>query len=209
MLGGMNDSSNPYQEPLAIRVPRLQQTFNDAVRSSADINKQAVQSSLDVAKEKTQYLEKVSIGCGATVALIVTFLGAHAGHLRPEWLLRSALVVLVLAMMFGFLRNWIFPWYTFGAWGVQDYKAKLNKEDARRALISTGTALDADDGQPIDVDSWLHDFEKTESDLKSTIDRFQKMEKLAFDWARRTEYITLGLASGGMALLVALAWINF
>jgi hypothetical protein len=205
----MNAPSNSYQESTATRVSRCRQVLNNAILTSTEIDKHAVHATLDIAKEKTQYLEKLSLGCGATVALIVSFVGAHAGHLQPEWLLRLVLVVLVFAMMFGFLRNWIFPWYSYGTCERQVWAAKLKTEYARKDLISTGTALFLADGNLIDVETWLRDFDKTESTIKSAIDRFKKMEERGFDWANRAEYLTLGLASIGMVLLVALAWNNF
>jgi hypothetical protein len=197
------------QEPLAVRQNRLREAFAHAADHAANVNKQAVQSSMDVGKEKTQYFEKVSLGCGATVALIVSFVGAHAGRLQPRWLLRSALVTLVLAMMFGFFRNWLFPWYVFAVWGHQDFNAKLDREHAKRDLVLIGFAVSIEDGQPIDPDAWLRDFEKDETAFKARIAELKDLEDRSFNWTKRIEYVTLILASVGMALLVALAWLNF
>ncbi len=185
------------QESMADRQNRLRAAFAQAADHAANVNKQAVQSSVDVGKEKTQYFEKVSLGCGATVALIVSFVGAHAGRLEPRWLLRSALVTLVLAMMFGFFRNWIFPWYVFAVWGHQDFKAKLERQLAKKELVLIGFAVSIEDGQLIDPNAWLPDSEKDEGALKAGIAKLKALEDRSFNWTQRIEYVTLMLASVG------------
>jgi len=209
-LSGMTDpDTSDYQEPLIVRQNRLRDAFAHAADHAANMNKQAVQSSIEVGKERTQYFEKVSLGCGATVALIVSFVGAHAGRLQPRWLLRSALVSLVSAMIFGLLRNWIFPWYTYAAMGHQDFDAKLAREYAKKKLISIGFAVSIEDGQQIDPDAWLRNFEKDESFSKERIAYLIALRDRSFNWTARIEYLTLILACVGMGLLVALAWLNF
>jgi len=204
----MNDPSE-FQEAPAKRDARLKQALSSAANHAADVNKLALQSSVDIGKEKTQYFEKISLGCGATAALIVSFVGAHAGSLRPKWMLRSALVTLVLTMMFGFLRNWLFPWYLMGVWGRRDMKAKLDTALAQRDLIQTGSVILIEDGKLIETDSWLQGFQKDHDDFKKKMGELQRMEERSFVWTRRVEFTTLGLASVGMVLLVALAWLNF
>jgi len=64
---------------------------------------------LDGAKERTQFFEKLAIGAGATIAALVSFLGANNKRvLHPEWILRCALVALVVAMFGAMLRNYIY-----------------------------------------------------------------------------------------------------
>jgi hypothetical protein len=198
-----------YQEPPAVRHTRMKKTFYNAAKHSTRINKRAVQSSIDIGKEKTQYFEKVSLGCGGTVALIVSFLGAHAGRLQPRWLLRSALVTLVLAMMLGFFRNWLFPWYAFGVWQVQDLDAQVKRERARRDLIAAELTFAAEDGQPIDPQTWIADFQYREVVYDAKIEELKKARDRWFNWTKYTEQLTLVLASLGIVLLVALAWWNF
>jgi hypothetical protein len=198
-----------YQEPPAARHARLRRNLDRAVEHSAYVNELAVKSSVEVGKEKIQYVEKVSLGCGGTVAIIVSFVGSHAGKLQPRWLLRSALVTLISAMLLGFFRNWIFHWYTSAVWAYRDFDAMLKEEEARRDFVPMGKAASAESGQPINSDTWSPVFEKRKGILQPKLDELKKMERRALRWSTRTEYMTLGLASVGMALLVALAWINF
>lgn len=187
----------------------IDQNFQAAVRHAADINKQAVQASLEIGKEKTQFFEKVVLGSGATIALVVSYVGAHAGNLQPRWLLRSALVCFVLTLLLGLYRNWEFQWYIFASWARQDTKAKQEREKAKKDVILTGEAISSEDGKPIDPAQGLRQFNADEVTLTNLLTKSQKIEDRAFNVVRVVEYVTLGLGVAGMGLLIALAWLNF
>jgi hypothetical protein len=198
-----------FEEPEEIRIQRLRQNLNSASQSAANINAQAVQASIEIGKEKTQYFEKIALGCGATVALMVSFVGAHAGILQPRWLLRSALIALVFGMVCGFLRNWLFQWYINSMWLKRALEAKCQRESARKELIETGTAFAQEDGKPIDVAHFVSDFTENEKQVKKKLATLGKMESRFFEGTRIIEILSLALACLGMAFLVALAWRNF
>jgi hypothetical protein len=198
-----------FVEHPEIQRQRLEGIYQGASTHAAKLNDQAVQVSVEIGREKTQYFEKLTYGCGGAVTLIVSFVGAHAGRLRPPYLLRSALITLVLAMMCGFYRNWKFPWYVLGAWAARDSFAKLERERARKDIICTGRATASEDGKPIDPQKWLVDFGLLEAKLTDQIKIAKKQEESAFNWTRRAEYTMLCLAGLGMVQLVVLAWLNF
>jgi hypothetical protein len=204
-----DDVGGEFVEHPEIERQRLEGIFKAAVAHAKKINDLAVQASIDIGKEKTQYFEKLTYGCGGTVALMVSFVGAHAGRLHPPFLLRSALITLVLAMACGFYRNWRFPWYTFALWAYRDLIAKRDRELAKKTIIATGRATDIDDGKPIDAKAWLADFARTETKVAENLAIAKKEEESAFDWTRRSEYTMLTLATLGMIQLVILAWLNF
>jgi hypothetical protein len=59
-------------------------TLHDA--ANANLNealKTANQTQIDIAKERTQFFEKLAIGSGATIAAMVSFFGAHSQRLQP------------------------------------------------------------------------------------------------------------------------------
>ena len=85
---------------------RLKKLLESAYTNATDVGNQAAQAHADIAKEKTQYFEKIALGSGATIAAVVSFVGVHAGRLKPPFLLRSALVTLVAAMVSSMYRNW-------------------------------------------------------------------------------------------------------
>ena len=188
---------------------RLQTLFDSACKRAAAMNKRAVQISVDLGKEKTQYFEKIALACAGTIALVVSFVGSHVGHLQPAWLLRCALVTLVLAMMTAMYRNWKFPFYVLACYARQDLKAKQDRERARRDYIVSIPALALEDGKPIDVEKWLLKFLTEDKLLADKVAEFNTREDSDFTVTKRAEYVTLFLTIAGMIMLVALAWKNF
>lgn len=70
--------------------PKAQQEMlirelESARKHAKNMNERAVQGSLDIGKEKTQFFEKIALASGGTIALVVSFVGAHAGRLQPPW----------------------------------------------------------------------------------------------------------------------------
>jgi hypothetical protein len=173
------------------------------------MNKQAVQASIDIGKEKTQYFEKIAFGCGGTIALVVSFVGAHSGRLQPPWLLRTSLVTLVFAMATAMFRNWKFQFYSFATWMRQNLEAKQEKGRCERNLMATGPVLSVEDGKPINATEWMAGFERDDQALTDQIAKCIKLETSAFNYTRIAEYVALVLAICGISLLIAVAWRNF
>ena len=64
--------------------PQVQQqfllnAFESARKHAQEMNERAAQVSLDIGKEKTQFFEKIALASGGTIALVVSFIGSHAG----------------------------------------------------------------------------------------------------------------------------------
>jgi len=51
----------------------LQQTYKKNAKFANEANTRAVEVSRDIAKEKTQYIEKIALAAGGTLALVVSF----------------------------------------------------------------------------------------------------------------------------------------
>src|SRR5262245_55974215 len=111
---------------------RLEALWNSAIAQARAANDRAVQASVDIVKDKTQYFEKIALACAGTIALTVSFIGSHSGRLQPPWLLRSALIVLVLAMIAAMYRNWKFPFYILAYHAARDLDAKLERQRCKR-----------------------------------------------------------------------------
>jgi hypothetical protein len=195
--------------PPAQEQQRLQALFNDAGKRASNMNKRAVQASLDIGKEKTQYFEKIALACAGTIALVVSFVGSHPGHLQPAWLLRCALITLVVAMMMAMYRNWRFSFYVLACYARQDLAAKQNKERARRDYIVAIPTVAMEDGKLVDVNQWLAEFARDDKLFDDRITECQEQEDSAFIMTKRAEYVALVLTVAGMLMLIALAWENF
>jgi len=181
---------------------------------ATEANLRAVQVQHEIAKEKTQYFEKIAITAGGTIALVVSFVGArsstHSGGLNPPWLLRSALVALVLTMITAMARNWRYPYYLHALYNRQYLDARLKAAMSKRDLVtSEPTPLEAETGRPFDVPKYLTEFKEHEGTFNSQIAACKRQEDSALWQTTWLEHISLTLILASMALLVILAWKNF
>jgi hypothetical protein len=198
---------NPLPDP--IEQKRLSSLFDSAVKRAQNANERAVQVSVDIGKEKTQYFEKIALACAGTIALVVSFVGSHVGRLQPAWLLRSALIALLLGMIAAMYRNWKFPFYLLAHFARNDQAAKQERERYRRDYIVAVPSLDVEDGKPIDVAAYLRTFDEDHKGFEKRIKECQKQEDSAFNIVKQVERAALALTVVGMILLIALAWKNF
>ncbi len=195
--------------PLPVDQQRLVALFDSANKHATEANQRAVQVSVDIAKEKTQYFEKIALASAGTIALVVSFVGSHAGRLQPGWLLRSALIVLALAMIAAMYRNWKYPFYLLACYARQDLIASQEKQRCKRDYIVAVPSLSLQDGKPIDVQEFLAQFAESEKVLEKRIAELKKQEDSAFGVVKQVEQAALALTVAGMVLLIALAWKNF
>lgn len=195
--------------PPQIEQQRLISRLESAGKHAIDVNRRAVEVSSEIGRQKTLYFEKLAIGSGATIALLVSFVGAHAGQLQPAWLLRSSLIVLALAMICAMYRNWKFPFYLMANYARQDQQAKLEREECRRDYIVAFPAIALEDGKPVDVQAFLKNFAEDHAVLTGNIKKSKEQESGAFNIVKYVEWLTLFLIVAGISLLVALAWMNF
>ena len=145
------------------------------------LNERAVQMSLDVGKEKTQFFEKIAITNGGIIALIVGFVGLRAGRLQPPWLLRSALATFVLSLVGATYRNWRFPFYLYANYARQQFDAKLKVTYAERACFSSGPIAPInEDGAAINLDDSNKRLAEEEKFFKAQIDQCQRIENRSF-----------------------------
>ena len=80
--------NQPPNLPVDQNKLRLAALFDSASKHATAANQRAVQVSVDIGKERAQYFEKIALASGGTIALVVSFVGSHAGRLQPPWYLR-------------------------------------------------------------------------------------------------------------------------
>ena len=108
------------------------------------------QLQVDSGKGRSQYFEKLTIGCGAAIAAIVSFLGGSNKHaLHPTWVLRCSLVALAVAMRAALYRNCRYQNYWM-AFDKRAYTEALRDEErCRNDLFQVVPAHSWEDGKPI------------------------------------------------------------
>ena len=195
-----------YDNP---EVDRLKMRWESASQNASFRNKETAQATAEIAKEKTLYFEKLALGSGATIAALVSFLGAHASRLQPAWLLRSALVTLACSMTCSMLRNWLYPFYIFSAKLVIEFKAKQDEGRRKKDFLEVVPAIASEDGHLIDMNTWLLQHEKEDAEYGDLISQQRRAEERYWNWTVRVENGALVLALLSGLLLVLLAWRNF
>jgi hypothetical protein len=188
---------------------RLQILWERARRKVTAIDEQVADKSVEMNRERIEYFEKIALGCGATIALVVSFVGAHAERLHPAWLLRSSLVVLALAMICAMYRNWRYPYYVLAALYKRLDKAMLEEAECKRNVTVSTDALSLQSGRPFDVAQVEQEFLRAKSALAAKISEFEGQERRVSIELRCIEPLTLILAILGLGLLIWLAWLNF
>jgi hypothetical protein len=136
IAGAMTDSQDDF-------LPFLQKLYDRALAARHAARADLDRTVLDGTKERTQFFEKLAIGSGATIAALVSFLGANDKRvLHPHWILRSALVALVVAMFTAMLRNYVYlHWaerFTNRVWlkkSHEELKARDNLYEQNASLM--------------------------------------------------------------------------
>lgn len=188
----------------------LQGYYESACKFANEANLRTVQVQHDVAKEKTQYFEKIAITAGGTIAVVVSFMGAHPGKLSPPWVLRSALVTLVLTMIAAMARNWRYPFYIIASYVRQYVEAISEREESKLKLIVSGAPpLEGETLEPFDMKKYREDYDKGKLSRDKQIADCKRAENRAYWQTAALEYISLILIIAGMSMLVVLAWKNF
>jgi hypothetical protein len=176
----------------------LTSRLDTATKHATDMGERAVQVSVDISKEKTQYFEKIALASAGTIALVVSFVGSHAGRLQPPWLLRSALIVLVLAMITAMYRNLKYPYYLMACYSKQNYSAMRHREQCRLELLLKFPDQSLKHGKPIDVQETKEQFGKVDKGFEDEIAKFQEQETSVFNllgWIERGTLTLVGSSS--------------
>jgi hypothetical protein len=116
-----------------------------------EANLRAAQATSELAKEREHYFEKIALAAGTSIALVVSFVGAHAGRLQPPWLLRAALTTPFLTMGVAMLRSLRYHTYVHSVHTRQYVIAALERNRSRRDLVEQHPMLDDSTGKLVDV----------------------------------------------------------
>ena len=191
-------------------VERLRLLLQGAEKALKDASNDLTETQVELAREKTQYFEKLTIGSGAAIAAIVSFLGTHSGKLQPVWILRCSLISLVAAMLAALYRNFRYPSYILAlknrTWIEAARYQQQCKSDAMHAELNP---IDLYSGKSINLKKWEADFQESDAGLASLIqERARRVARLTTEW-QSAEYVCIACVCIAMASLVCLALRNF
>jgi hypothetical protein len=188
---------------------RLEILWSRAREKVTFLEDQLSTASLEVNKERTQYFEKIALGCGGTIALVVSFIGSRPNRLHPVWLLRSAIIVLALSMISAMYRNWRYPFYVLAASYKQLDKAMLKEVGCKRDFLVCRGFLSLQTGEQVSPSAAEDDCQIVSALLIKKISKFEKQESRIYAEIRILDICAPSLAAIGIILLISLAWRNF
>ncbi len=195
--------------PSATRETILRSHWDAAINSANTMSEQAAKVRLDIGKDRVAYFEKIAVGAGAAVTLLVTFVSSHSPRLQPKWLFRAALTSLVLAMIAAMFRNWRFPYYLSAVYRKEEIAAIRNKEKARLDYAVFIRPHDMRTGRMVDIEKMTNEFNKMCEALDVKIQESAEDADWTLGHVMLAEHLTLSLVMAGMVGLVVLAWLNF
>lgn len=195
--------------PPDLDLERLQRLADRAIQHLKDEERQGYETSLDIAKEKTQYFEKLAIGSGAAFAAIVSFLGTQHSKLYPHPLLRAALVSLIVAIAAALYRNFRYPFYVTRVRNLNIYVAQREEQQRRNALFQKKPIHDFETGSELDLVKWTVEFEKSDLQVEALIRRTNQQQRKLWVECVGVELLCLAALASAIVTLGLLAWINF
>lgn len=104
----------------------------------------------EIAKQHTEYFDKLSLGSGAVLAAIVSFVGGKK-DLHPAWLLRETMIVLTLSVIVVLIRNAIYPYYIGSVYLKRALKAEIDRDSIQADYLAKYPVHDLDSGELIDA----------------------------------------------------------
>jgi hypothetical protein len=166
---------------------------------------------LEGQKGKSQFFEKLAIGSGATIAALVSFLGANEKRvLHPHWILRCALVSLAVALFAALYRNWSYPNFRMAHKERVMTEAKRKVQECRNDEFNlSGCLHNLQTGELMEVKDWHEGFKKSEAELDIEITKRIKEEHLRWKGVAYSENLCLAAVCIAMASLVWLGLRNF
>jgi hypothetical protein len=189
---------------------RLRLLLQHADQQLEDAVKEINEAQVDSAKDRTQYFEKLTIGSGAVIAAIVSFLGAHSAKLQPAWMLRCSLVSLVIALTTSLYRNLRYPSYFIAVRNRIWIEACRQQQQSKNDVFQSEKNLIAiQTGEPIDMQEWTREFKKSDAGLEKLIGERVRRENRLLIEVRVAEYVCLSSVGLAMISLVWLALRNF
>jgi hypothetical protein len=169
------------------------------------------QSQLDSGQGRVEYFEKLTIGSGAAIAALVSFLGSHSATLHPRWILRSSLILLGLTMLAGLFRNFRYPNYVMQIRKISWIRSSRYQQRCKCDCIKANpaTQIDIHTGQLINIAQTIKGLEESDVELGRVVkEQERKGERLRKQWAY-AEWFCLASVVLSMASLIWLALSNF
>jgi hypothetical protein len=191
-------------------IQRLRSLHDEAAQDYSRKANQLNEYAIVAANDRVSFFEKVAIGAGASIAAIVSFLGAKSHPLEPRWVLRASLISLAFALFSALLRNYLYPFYLFAARQVEYSKAYREREKRKAQCVKAMPVnINWDTGEQIDPTKFVIDWELDDKQSASAIETLEKRKTRYFRGWKWSEVACLAAIVVSSLWLVLLVWWNF
>ena len=184
---------------------RYSKALEDRKRAKAEFD----EAQVTVAADKTDFFQKLTLGSGAAIAALISFLATHASGLQPRWMLRVSLLSLAATLLSSSFRTFRYPYYVVQVRKRVWFEAVGEQYDCEQALLTNyPTAPLAGIHFIVDDAGWTQ-FRQSASvrrDTIETVKRHERKYQLQWQWAERVSLLSVCIA---MIALVWLALRNF
>ena len=188
-----------------VELQRRRANLTSASQWVQETGKDISQTQLNFSTERTQFFEKLAIGSGAAVAVIVSYLGVHARGLSPSWMIHAALALLTVSMVSALYRNFRYPYYVLAIKDLNWINAKVHEQKCKKECFEAEpNAISMRTGEPINAKKWISEADAEEKKIEEAIHKKEKRhERLLreFTYAEVVCLVALSFAT------IALAWL--
>jgi hypothetical protein len=191
-------------------IQRLRLLHDKANKQLREVESDKEQDQIESAKGRVAFFDRLTIGAGAAITALVSFLGAHSTKLHPAWILRAALISLVLTMIAGLFRNYRYPNYVMKIHQVSWTRCSRYEQECRvNYLKADQTTVNVRTGQTIDIDEVSKNFEQSNKELEELSQKADKEAKRLERHWKYAQNLCISFAALAMVCLVWLALANF
>jgi hypothetical protein len=203
------------RKKMTLPIPEFeQQRLQSLLEDAAKIVSQKVSAFNDqqiaISSGRTTFFEKIAIGSGASIAAIISFVGAKAHSLEPRWLLRTALITLAIAMFSALLRNYLHPYYVLATRNLYILEAQRKRDRCKTQCIKHNPlAIDIDTGDRIDANEYIAKWQRYDEETQDLIQKTSRtMNRFEASWVWSERACLVSLMAAAL-WLISLAWWNF
>ncbi len=185
---------------------RLQRLHEQAHKTLVAAQQQTQEQQLNIAKDESGHFEKLAGFCGASIVLVVSFLGGHR-EVRMQWhmLIPIAILVLAVGMIAATLRNNFYRRWAHRVYERSSLQAQRDEQEARgNCLEATPNAVSMQTGEQLDK-SHVDRFRQSTAELDDILKDWEARDKFWFNmWVYSGRFAELS-AGLGIICLAALA----
>jgi hypothetical protein len=192
-----------------VEFERLKLLHDQAHRTLVAAQKQTTEQQLSISKDTTGHFEKLAAFCGATIVLVVSFLGGHRdGQMHWHILIPVSIWILTGGIIAATARNIIYQHWAHRVYERGSLQALRDEQEARAAcMAATPNAVSMQTGAQLNQADVARINEST-AETDDVLKKWKAKEKTMLNCWICSGHLAQALALIGIICLAALATKN-